>query len=168
MDSAADGLKESDHDAKYNGNPFLVRPAVRSTDLQIQLFHDLHGDGKQQADEPTIRDIPIEITGIDTSYKTVVEADSDGKYWARNIPVGKRYHVVPKTERFGYVAVSNSEFSRLVDYDYTIVSDEPNVRLGLVQGFLTLPWKADTKYFVGLGYGEGRYYGRPARPERYR
>lgn len=118
--------------------------SIRTTDLQLSLFANWHGDGKQQSDEPTINDVPVEITGITTDYKAVLAADSDGKYWARNIPVGRQYRIIPKSDNFRYVAISNSQFTDINDYSYIVDSDEPSLHLGLMEGFLTLPFTKNT------------------------
>jgi len=112
--------------------------SLRTTDLELTLFADWNGDGGQQPDEPTLRDIPVEITGIDTDYKAVLLPDSDGRYWARNIPVGKQYHLVPKTDRFRYLAISNADFRSMIDYRYFLDTPEPSLKLALMEGFLTL------------------------------
>jgi len=61
--------------------------SVQTTDLGIQLFHDLHGDGQQQSDEPSITDQLLSIRGITNGYSGTLQAESDGKYWARNVLV---------------------------------------------------------------------------------
>ena len=61
----------------------------QTTDLELMLFADWHGDVIQLSDEPTINDMTLHITGIDANYTATLAADSDGNYWARDIPVGK-------------------------------------------------------------------------------
>ncbi len=132
---------------------YLSAPTTtETTDLQIGLFHDYHGDGQQQSDEPSISDLILDIQGIDTDYKTTVNSESDGKYWARNISMGKRYQIVPRTDKFRYIALSNAEFRSINDYDYPVTSDEPSVDLGLMEGFLTLPFTVNLNplYYVDL------------------
>jgi len=119
---------------------------AKTTDLQIQLFHDYHGDGQQQSDEPAITDLALDIQGIGNDYSATLQADSEGKYWARDIPVGDRFRISPKTNRFRYVAISNAETRRIDSYYYTVSSDEPTLFLGLMEGFLTLPFPTNTKY----------------------
>ena len=140
---------------------------AKTTDLQIQLFHDYHGDGQQQSDEPTITDLALDIQGIGNDYRTMLQAESDGMYWARNIPVGKQYRITPKTDKYRYVALSNSEFKGINNYSYPVSSNEPSVHLGLMEGFLTLPFRLRTQYFVGISYQEGRYYDRDPDPRTY-
>jgi hypothetical protein len=122
--------------------------AVRTTDLQIELFHDYHGDGQQQSDEPSILDLILDIQGIDTNYKTTVGSDSNGEYWARNVPVWKRYQIVPRTDKFRYIALSNAEFRSIRDYSYPVTWDEPTLRLGLMEGFLTIPISRKSDYVI--------------------
>jgi murein DD-endopeptidase MepM/ murein hydrolase activator NlpD len=117
-----------------------------TTDLQIELFHDYHGDGQQQAEEPSIIDLILEIEGIGNDYAGTIQAESDGKYWARNVPVGGSYQIIPGADRFGYVALSNAEFRSIRDYYYPVNSDEPSIRLGLMEGFLTSPFGKNDSY----------------------
>jgi murein DD-endopeptidase MepM/ murein hydrolase activator NlpD len=135
--------------------------SVPTTDLELTLFADWHGDGKQQPDEPTIKDVPVKITGFDTDYRAVLVADSDGRYWARNIPVGKQYRIAPKNDNFRYVANSNSQYTGINDYSYAVDSDEPRLHLGLMEGFETLPVLERTKFTWD------RYYDWDPSPDRY-
>lgn len=125
---------------------------ARTTDLQIGLFHDYHGDGQQQSDEPSISDLVLDLQGTDNDYKNTLNAESDGKYWARNIPVGKQYRIVPTTDRYRYVALSNSQSIGINDYDFSVDSDEPSLHLGLMEGFLTFPFVLRTSYSVPRYY----------------
>jgi hypothetical protein len=131
-----------------------------TTDLQMQLFHDYHGDGRQQADEPPITDLAFEVRGVDNDYSGMIQVESDGEYWARDIPLGGTYRVSPRTDQFRYVALSNIECMRISDYAFTVTSREANLRLGLMEGLLTLCYPNGTKYIVGRSYMEGRYYDR--------
>ena len=140
---------------------------IETTDLQIQLFHDYHGDGQQQPEEPSITDLILDIQGIDNNYGSTLQAESDGKYWARKIPVGKSYRVAPKAAKFKYVAVSNAECRNIRDYSFGIASTEPTLRLGLMEGLLTLPYPNGTRYIVGNSYMKGRYYDRDPSPQKY-
>ncbi len=142
---ASPGLTNSLTSSLMSSYTSASTPTARTTDLQIELFHDYHGDGQQQSDEPSISDLILDIQGIGNDYMTTFQSESDGKYWARNIPIGNQYRVVPKTDRFRYVALSNAEFTSIMDYYYLVTSDEPTLRLGMMEGFLTLPFRSGTK-----------------------
>jgi len=122
--------------------------SFRTTDMKLTLFADWHGDGVQQSDEPAINNIPVEITGLDSDYRAVLVAESDGTYWARNISVGKKYLIFPKSNNFRYVAILNSQFAGINDYSQVVDSDEPSLHLGLMEGFLTLPAQPSTHFEI--------------------
>ncbi len=133
-----------------------------TTDMKLTLFADWHGDGVQQSDEPAINNIPVEITGLDNDYRSVLVAEGDGAYWARNIPVGKQYRITLMTDKFRYVALSNSDFAAIDHYPpYAIASPEPSLKLGLMEGFLTLPFKPQSHVEID------RFYDRDPDPDRY-
>jgi len=125
---------------------------TRTTDLQIQLFHDYHGDGQQQSDEPSISDLVLDIQGIGNDYRATLHSESNGEYWARNILVWKNYQILPKTDKFRYIALSNAQLSGISDYRHYVDTNEPSLHLGLMEGFLTLPFHSNTRYSVGRFY----------------
>jgi hypothetical protein len=138
--------------------------STRTTDLQIELFHDYHGDGQQQSDEPSITDLALGVHGVGNEYSATLQADSDGKYWARNIPLGS---YLINADKFRYVALSNAECRSIRDYRLAVTSADSSWHLGLMEGFLTLPYPNGTKYIVGRSYMEGRYYDRDPSPQTY-
>jgi len=136
-------------------------PSLLLADLELSLFADWHGDGRQQADEPAITNIPVEITGLDNDYRSILMAESGGTYWARNIPVGKQYRIIPKSDNFRYVAISNSQFTGINDCNEFVDSDEPSLHLGLIEGFLTLPAQPTTHFDID------RFYDHDPDPQKY-
>lgn len=117
------------------------RTVTRGTsDLELSLFADWHGDGKQQSDEPGIKDLQVDVSDSAGNFLTTVAADSDGKYWVRNVQVGKKYVILPKTDRFKYISISNSEIRDIAQgYAFQVLSPDDTLSVGLMEGFLTLP-----------------------------
>ena len=133
-----------------------------TSDLELTLFADWHGDGKQQPDEPGVGDLPVEVRGVDSDFSRTIVADSDGKYWVRNVQVGKKYLIMPRTDRFKYISISNSEIRDITQgHTCQVASPDASLSVGLTEGFLTLPIMPETRYEID------RYYDRNPDPDRY-
>lgn len=126
--------------------------STRTTDLQLRFFHDYHGDGVQQPDEPSLRNLTVEILGGGNGYRATSNADSDGVYWAREIPIGAKYMLVFDDQQFRYLAMTDGDFVRTEDYSFVTSSDEPLLDLGLMEGFLTLPVQPITHFDIDRFY----------------
>jgi len=133
--------------------------STKTTDLQLRLFHDYHGDGVQQPDEPSLRNLTMEILG--SGYRATINADSDGVYWAREIPIGAKYMLVFDDQQFRYLALPNGDFVRTEDYSFVISSDERSLDLGLMEGFLTLPARPSAHFDID------RFYDHDPDPQKY-
>lgn len=113
---------------------------ARTTDLQIELFNDYHGDGQRQSDEPSITDLVLGVQGVDNNYSATLQADSEGKYWARNIPLGS---YLVNAGKFRYVALSRAECRGIRDYPFAVTSADSSWHLALMEGFCTLPFATE-------------------------
>lgn len=133
-----------------------------TSDLEFTLFADWHGDGKQQSDEPNIKDLQVDVSEIPGNFLNTIVAGSDGKYWMRNVQVGKKYVILPRTDRFKYISVSNSEIRDITEgYIFQVQSPDDLLSVGLMEGFLTLPIMSGTRYEID------RYYDRDPDPDKY-
>lgn len=136
--------------------PAATTTSLRTCEVELILFADYHGDGKQQPDEPDIKGAIIEVKDGDS--KQVVEPDSDGKYRPKRLVEGRRYLINFASEFLdeqGWRFISlSSDAIRPVTGGFEFRADPALARisLGLMQGFLTLPLVPDTPCRVGRYY----------------
>jgi hypothetical protein len=142
--------------------PSLTKTPDRSVDLELQLFHDYHGDGVKQSDEPAITDAIFDV--IDESGNnvlTAIKGNSNGIYRITDLEEGGEYRLcfsdVTK-QKYRNISVSNNEFHISGSYDFIANLEKTKIDLGLMNGYLTLPFKKGVSYnmFYYFDVGGGR------------
>ena len=152
---------------------FCVPPTIpEDAKLSGVVFFDYNGDGTQQPDEPGIVGATISVGGMSTS------SQCNGVYYFRNLPDGS-YDLVVTAVGFWYLSVSISDFKTVGTPIPVTVSGSTYQDVGLIQGFLTLPWASRTNAFIyskfdhddGPGIlawdGDTRECGGPSHPGTY-
>lgn len=119
--------------------------------LQGRLFFDYNGNGIQDTDEPSIQNARVQMQ--DSNARVIAEAltDSSGDY-KLDIPAGNyKLFIQPDQSKsnnpnFGYMCTSPSEFRAITDgYDLSATGDG-TFDVGLMEGFLTLPFNKNDSY----------------------
>jgi hypothetical protein len=123
------------------------------------LFFDYNGNGKQDGEEPAVPDSKVQLK--DNTGKVIAEAvtDSSGDYELEDIRSGSYGLCFDADKKFRYMCTSPEEF-RAVTNSYDVLLDESKkMDVGLMEGFLTLPFPKDVKIvniiYVDLDSGEG-------------
>ena len=120
-------------------------------DLELQLFHDYHGDGAKQDDEPIISDAIIDVRDENgEKVLTEIKGNGNGIYRFDDIVEGKKYVMEFNDEtrkKYPYVSSSNSEIQSYSNYEFIIEPEKTRIDLGLTPGLFTLPIKEGTKWY---------------------
>ncbi|MEM3382130.1 MAG: peptidoglycan DD-metalloendopeptidase family protein [Candidatus Bathyarchaeia archaeon] len=137
--------------------------------IEFHLFHDYHGDGVKQQDEPSISDAVIDVRDENNQdVLTGITCDRNGVYKINDLKEGK-YRLMFSTAvraKYRYISVSNDRFYH-VDYGYEFIANPTKTRfdIGLMNGYLTLPFEEGVKCpifnYFDRGGGKG-WNGRPA------
>jgi murein DD-endopeptidase MepM/ murein hydrolase activator NlpD len=156
---------------------------LKNYDVTLSLFHDLHADGKQQSDEPTLKDAGIVISDPRRSGSSVYKPDKDGIIKIPNLNEGIDYscYSADPSSLYRYITPSNSNFLQFdgnspfnlrIDSDITpqnsdyvnpngkklrISPDNLHVDLPLVVGPATWPFLDSRREVVYYGPLEGGY-----------
>lgn len=104
-------------------------------------FFDYNGDGSQQPNEPGIVGANISI-GSES-----ISSQCKGIYYFRNLPNGS-YNLVVTAAGFRYLSLSRSDFKTIGTPVPVTVSGNTQRNVGLMQGFLTLPYYRATANYV--------------------
>jgi len=126
-----------------------------SGNLEIELFADWHGDGARQNDEPLVKDAILKVKG--EGRDEIVQADDKGRHVLRGVIDGGRYHLdfagFPAGRPYRFFSLPNGEFHPTADgYDFVSDLSRSTISVGLMNGFLTLPFAAGTHLDAGTGY----------------
>jgi len=106
------------------------------------IFFGHNGDGSQQTDEPGIVGASVSVGNESTS------SQCSGVYYFRNLP-DDTYSFAAIASTFRYLSVSRSDFRPTGDPVQIVVSGETEHDVGLMQGFLTIPFHRDANSYVG-------------------
>jgi hypothetical protein len=120
------------------------------------LFFDYNGNGVQDAKEPAIAGALVQLK--DNAGGVIAEAhtDSSGDYTLEDVRTGT-YRLYVGVEqfsdkRFRYMCRSAEELTAIPE-GYGVVLDRPqSVDIGLMEGFLTLPFQRETKFTISNYY----------------
>ena len=130
-------------------------------DIELQLFHDYHGDGAKQDDEPVITDAVFDVRD-DKGIKvlTGIDGNGNGIYRLDDLKEGENYRLEFSNEtsrKYRHIAISNDEFLSIDNYEFMASPNKKKIELGLMNGFLTLPFEKGTYYHVSyyVDRGEG-------------
>ncbi|MCW4032977.1 MAG: M23 family metallopeptidase [Candidatus Bathyarchaeota archaeon] len=119
-------------------------------DLELLLFHDYHGDGAKQDDEPVIQDASFDV--FDDNGNRILDrirGNGNGIYRLDDLIDGIEYEVIFSKDtlrKYRYLSISNKEFRENSDYKFIANSNMPEISLGLMEGFLTLPIRDGTNW----------------------
>jgi len=121
--------------------------------LYGKLFSDYNGNGKQEKNEPPVPDVTVALNGAN-----LTTTNATGCYIISEVTEGlHRVRIFPPS-RFRYMCESAAEF-RTVQASYEVlVSNDTRKDIGLMEGFLTLPFLSSASvrgepYYVDLDLG---------------
>ena len=109
------------------------------------VFFDYNGNGVRDSNEPGIAGATVKVGSLSATTA------ADGKYSLRGIPMGNQ-QVRLSAVGFRYVSLSLEAFQSSEQTVAIVVSRDTQRDLGLMQGFLTLP------------FGQGTVFTRPNSP----
>jgi murein DD-endopeptidase MepM/ murein hydrolase activator NlpD len=118
---------------------------VKLSSLTGRVFFDYNGDGVQDKNEPVIAKARVYLK--DNADKVIAEAftDSSGDYKLEDIPFGSYKLYVEADKKFRHMCTSREEVEAIKDgYDIELTSREVKVNIGLMEGYLTLPFAKGT------------------------
>jgi murein DD-endopeptidase MepM/ murein hydrolase activator NlpD len=133
----------------------LISQSIETSSTQLyslkgRIPFDYNGNGKQDGDEPPVQNVKVQVTDVVDNSKVIAEAltDSSGDYKV-DIPAGfYKLHIKSDDPKFRYMCTSPAEFRAITDsYDLSIVGDG-RFDVGLMEGFLTLPFEKGTPYSI--------------------
>ena len=105
------------------------------------VFFDYNGDGLQQENEPGIIGASVSVGSESTS------SQCRGVYYFRNLPDGT-YSLTVMAPGFRYLSVSRSDFKPAGTPLQVQVNGRTKQDVGLMQGFLTLPYHRATIWYI--------------------
>ena len=117
------------------------------------------GDGIQSDtdSEPGQQGIQVQFANQETNAVASATTDSSGDF-KLDLPAGKYTLIVPSTDKFTYMCRSVNEFVSLPGiYQIQVGDNNPELSIGLLQGFLSFPQK-------GIDLDYGGFYNRDPRP----
>jgi hypothetical protein len=117
------------------------------------VFFDHNGDGSQQPNEPGIAGASVSVGNQSTS------SYCNGVYYFRNLPDGS-HSLVVTADGFRYLSLSRSDFEPIGTPVLATVSGNTQQDVGLMQGFLTLPYSYGTTYNIGEYFDYDPEYGK--------
>jgi murein DD-endopeptidase MepM/ murein hydrolase activator NlpD len=105
------------------------------------IFFDYNGSGVRDDNEPGVSGATVQVG------KLVATTASDGKYTLHGVPKGSQ-QVRLSASGFRYVSLSLSAFQPSDQPVSLIIDSDAKRDWGLMQGFLTLPFKCGTQYRI--------------------
>jgi murein DD-endopeptidase MepM/ murein hydrolase activator NlpD len=128
---------------------------VSLASLSGRLFFDYNGNGVQDGEEPAVAGASVQLK--DSSGSVIAQAltDSSGEYKLEDVRTGDYRLQVVADKKFRYMCRSAQEFTKIAE-GYSIVLDRSqSMDIGLMEGFLTLPFKRGTSFQWGCYFDEG-------------
>jgi len=123
-----------------------TEPVIPKYTVKGVTFHDYNGDGIHQEIEPLVPGVFLRFSNTDnvtTNEKGMYEIALSGDKYELTLPDKV---LGPNDQPFRYVSISKEDFKSIKDYSKMIdAENDLNCDLGLMQGFMTLPFSKDTK-----------------------
>lgn len=121
---------------------------IQFASLQGRLFFDYNGNGKQDGEEPAVAGALVQLKDSAGSVVAHALTDSSGDYKLEDVRAGPCRldagvdHYSDK--RFRYMCRSTEEFTAISE-GYSVFLDRSQIiDIGLMEGFLTLPYEKGT------------------------
>jgi hypothetical protein len=120
--------------------------SVQLASLQGRLFFDYNGNGVQDGGEPAVAGASVQLK--DNVGDVVAEAlsNSSGDYGLEDVRAGAYRLCVEADKKFLYTCRSAGEFRPVLQGHDILLDENATVNLGLMEGFLTLPFKRGTEF----------------------
>jgi len=122
------------------------------------LFFDFNGNGKQDAEEPAVAGTLVELRNNVGVVIAQALSDSSGHYRLEDARTGSySIHVradLFSDKKFRYMCRSAEEVTQIAK-GYNVILSEPSsqMNIGLIEGFLTLPFRKGTKFSRSSPFG---------------
>jgi len=126
--------------------------APQLASLRGRLFFDYSGNGIQDGEEPAVQKARVILKKSTGAAIAEAVTDSSGDYKLEDIHVGIYTLLVEADKKFRYMCRSSEEFRGITEgYELSVGywGDMPDMNIGLMEGFLTLPFGKEVKYTVG-------------------
>jgi hypothetical protein len=110
-----------------------------------KIFFDYNGNGKQEENEPPISGVTIALNGYN-----VTSSNSTGWYVIDKVPYGMNTIRPFPPKNLRYMCESASEFRSVEEPYRVLVSEDARKDIGLMEGFLTIPFAERTDYKISF------------------
>lgn len=127
----------------------------RSFKIFGRIFFDYNGNGRKEIDEPDMSGVPVAIDG-----KNVTTTNSTGWYLVTDIATGNHTVRPFPPKNFRYMCESAAEYRSVKDHYMVSVANDTQKDIGLMEGFLTVPFSRMTKHSIGRCYDWDQRIGR--------
>jgi len=127
-------------------------PAVQKCTVRGIVFHDYNGNGVKEGQEPGIPNVKVyfkywnNTTNSDGVYEIIMPPD----IYPLSVDVPSNLLFAPNVR---FVSYTNSEYKDIIFSPNINVSENMSHDIGLMQGFLTLPFGPDTKFLSDFPLG---------------
>jgi hypothetical protein len=130
--------------------------AIQLASLQGRLFFDYNGNGVQDGDEPAVAGALVLLKDDAGSIVAQALSDSSGDYKLQDVRAGAyKLHVGVdhfSDRRFTHMCTSPNEHRAVSDDYHVSIQETTSVDIGLMEGFLTLPFRSDLKPRIARYY----------------
>jgi murein DD-endopeptidase MepM/ murein hydrolase activator NlpD len=127
--------------ATVTGSQTTVAPVSdgRMFRLSGKIFFDYNGNGKEEKNEPPISGVAISLDNVNLTL-----TNSTGWYVLDRISKGNHSLRIYGSQNFRYISESDTSFRRSNDAYRIQVENDTRKDIGLMEGYLTLPFEKDT------------------------
>jgi len=115
--------------------------SVQLASLQGRLFFDYNGNGKQEDNEPSVSGAKVQLKNYLGNLVAEAATDSSGVFKIEDVPVGNYMVFALADSKFHYMCRSAGEVTSVGDgYTMSLTEGLTQLNVGLMEGFLTLPF----------------------------
>jgi murein DD-endopeptidase MepM/ murein hydrolase activator NlpD len=122
--------------------------AIQLAHLQGRLFFDYNGNGIQDGEEPPVVGASVQLRDYAGSITAEALTDTSGDYAIEDVRTGSYKLHVEGEKKFRYMCTSPGEFRAVSDGYAISLQESTKFNIGLMEGFLTLPFPKDIPIYV--------------------
>jgi len=130
--------------------------AVQLASLNGRLFFNYNGNGVQDATEPAIAGALVQLKNETGTIIAQAVTDSSGDYSLEDVRAGTyKLHLGVdqfSDKRLTYMCTSPDEFRAVSDDYHVSLKEDSSLNIGLMEGFLTMPFLTETRFSIGRYY----------------
>ncbi len=115
-----------------------TRP-LSSYKLSGNIFFDYNGNGKQEMNKPPMVNVAVALDNVN-----ITMTNSTGSYLIERVAEGQHSLRIYAPSKYRYMCESNAEFRSAKEVYIVQVTNNTRKDLGLMEGFLTMPFAEGT------------------------